>query len=158
MNQKAIDEFKRLKKELSDKLKTNFKKITKELFEEYPDLKYITWQQYAPYFNDGDACEFNVYQPTFIFANEEGDEIDEDENYEVSRVFNEHGIDDEEISKHHAVEMWGNDTKKYPSLLKFSKLITNGETEDLFKEMFGENHTILIHRDGTIDTTEAEHD
>lgn len=39
----------------------NFKDIFKSTFEENPKLKSIRWQQYTPYFNDGDACYFSVY-------------------------------------------------------------------------------------------------
>jgi ArsR family metal-binding transcriptional regulator len=30
------------------------------VFEEYPQVESISWTQYTPYFNDGDACEFSV--------------------------------------------------------------------------------------------------
>jgi hypothetical protein len=31
----------------------------KEFFEEYPGVYSVSWQQYTPYFCDGDACEFS---------------------------------------------------------------------------------------------------
>ena len=50
--------------ELQEEMKTEFKEVftgeTKELFEKYSWLKEISWTQYTPYFNDGDACEFYV--------------------------------------------------------------------------------------------------
>jgi hypothetical protein len=27
----------------------------------YPAVSYVTWYQYTPYFNDGDACEFGMH-------------------------------------------------------------------------------------------------
>lgn len=32
-----------------------------ELFRTYPTLKSFGWQQYTPYFNDGDACVFSAH-------------------------------------------------------------------------------------------------
>jgi hypothetical protein len=37
---------------------------TREYFERYGHLVHaITWLQYTPYFNDGEACEFSVHHP-----------------------------------------------------------------------------------------------
>lgn len=33
----------------------------KAIFDQYPDLEEFSWDQYAPYFNDGDPCEFSVH-------------------------------------------------------------------------------------------------
>lgn len=30
----------------------------KVLFDQYPELYSVTWQQYTPYFNDGEECRF----------------------------------------------------------------------------------------------------
>jgi hypothetical protein len=32
----------------------------KELFDKHPKLESVTWTQYTPHFNDGDACVFSV--------------------------------------------------------------------------------------------------
>jgi hypothetical protein len=34
--------------------------IFSKFFEENPDALYVFWQQYTPYFNDGEQCEFGV--------------------------------------------------------------------------------------------------
>jgi len=36
------------------------KKGLNVIFEEYPNIDSISWNQYTPYFNDGDPCEFSV--------------------------------------------------------------------------------------------------
>lgn len=49
-------------------LKRDFKKnggeLIKEAFTEFfienPEIKLIAWQQYTPYFNDGDVCRFRI--------------------------------------------------------------------------------------------------
>lgn len=55
----AKKEIKDLKKKLKSQVKDVFYAAVKELFNEYPDLKSISWTGYTPYFNDGDTCEFS---------------------------------------------------------------------------------------------------
>ncbi len=33
----------------------------RQLFEAHPRLESVTWAQYTPYFNDGDACTFSLH-------------------------------------------------------------------------------------------------
>lgn len=37
-----------------------------------PEIKKIQWTQYTPHFNDGDACEFGVHEPSFLLEGSEG--------------------------------------------------------------------------------------
>lgn len=156
-----ISEFKKSEEELVKKLKENFKTITEEIFAEFPNLEYISWEQYAPSFNDGDACEFGVYEPTFVFKKTDEeiaaineDEEDEDEDYDVSRVFSR-GIDED--SRHFTATDYP-DEKKYKSLRDFSNMITDSSMENVLRSTFGSDHSIVIHRSGKIDTSYAEHD
>ena len=34
----------------------------------FPEVKKIRWEQFTPYFNDGDPCEFNVHEPAVKFT------------------------------------------------------------------------------------------
>ena len=54
-----------------------------EIFEKYPKLLSFSWNQYTPYFNDGDECTFrvNVYSLIPDFT----DESAEDHDYEYSK-------------------------------------------------------------------------
>lgn len=63
-----------LRKELMEQSKTSFKEITKVIFEKFPELESFYWTQGTPSFNDGEPCEFGVYD---VYINNE----DEDENY-----------------------------------------------------------------------------
>lgn len=47
----------------------------KEVFDAHPELEWVYWDQYAPHFNDGDACVFSVHE--FRQAMVNGLEIDE---------------------------------------------------------------------------------
>lgn len=46
--------------ELTQLMQTEFHKGLGRLFETYPQIETIRWNQYTPYFNDGDVCEFSV--------------------------------------------------------------------------------------------------
>ena len=78
------DKFKRLKekqKEISDLKKqmivesnSIFTDLTKEFFDENPELESFGWNQYTPYFNDGDTCEFSA-NTDYIYIN--GEHVDD---------------------------------------------------------------------------------
>lgn len=55
----------KLKSEYFEKMKRDgeaaLKEAFTELFDKYPELESVTWVQYTPYFNDGDACTFSVH-------------------------------------------------------------------------------------------------
>lgn len=51
---------------LTESTKT-FHQTIKEVFNENEHLEKIEWLQYIPYFNDGDVCEFAVYDPEFTY-------------------------------------------------------------------------------------------
>lgn len=48
------------KKELVDVLKPKFQEMFLPFFTKYPFVVGFQWQQYTPYFNDGDECTFRV--------------------------------------------------------------------------------------------------
>lgn len=53
---KILDSIKANRKEYSDYIAA----MLSQYFETHPDVVAITWTQYAPHFNDGDACVFSV--------------------------------------------------------------------------------------------------
>lgn len=65
-----IDKYNELKAEMMKNLKDNFSSIFEEFFNEVPEIKYVTWCQYVPHFNDGEPCEFTMHEFNFIFGNE----------------------------------------------------------------------------------------
>lgn len=50
------------------------------LAELIPPGFYLTWDQYTPYFNDGEACVFNVYDPYLVKLGEPSEDDDEDDD------------------------------------------------------------------------------
>lgn len=64
-----IDEYKKAKENFQNQMKNCFKEIFKEFFENYPEIQAVGWNQYTPYFNDGDTCEFSVHGIEFADQN-----------------------------------------------------------------------------------------
>ena len=71
---KQIEELKRQNIETSKKV---FHGAIAAFFKMYPEVAAIRWQQYTPYFNDGDVCEFGVHPPEF-YSKEDFEERDFD--------------------------------------------------------------------------------
>src|SRR6476661_3962783 len=63
---KIIAEVLEIRKEATEKIKTSLNGLFKEFFANTPEIIYITWDQYTPYFNDGDTCEFSVHDKWFV--------------------------------------------------------------------------------------------
>jgi hypothetical protein len=72
MNSSTIDafvqEYNDFLNEFSKKATEKLKEVFNEFWDSNPEIKVVTWTQYAPYFNDGDACVFSVNDPTFSNA------------------------------------------------------------------------------------------
>lgn len=75
--EKINEIYQKQKQETSEKFKTAFEAFVKDFFNLVPLVKRVTWTQYTPYFNDGDACTFSVNEPYFYnFSDEEESEDD----------------------------------------------------------------------------------
>lgn len=118
-----------LKKKMRESASETFKTCSKGLFDKYPELKSYGWQQYTPYFNDGDECLFGV-QSNYPKINE----IDSDEIYDEA---------DDNIN-------WD------PCIKDITNLIQMFDTNDL-KDMFGDHVGITVTRDD-ITVSEIDHD
>lgn len=53
-------DLKHLREVHSEAQRKFFKSIIHDYFDEYPKIARIRWTQYTPYFNDGEACEFDI--------------------------------------------------------------------------------------------------
>lgn len=83
-------------KELRDEIRKTLDEVLKLFFDANPHVASISWRQYTPYFNDGDACEFSVGDPVLTLRDapsgdssaeedeedQDGDDWDEDEDEE----------------------------------------------------------------------------
>ncbi len=56
----SLRDFSKTKAELQQKAKDIICESLREFMAAYPELKYFGWEQYAPYFNDGEPCTFHL--------------------------------------------------------------------------------------------------
>jgi hypothetical protein len=63
----SIEKLKKLKADYRELVEREGKAILKgvldQFFTKFPNVDSIRWEQYTPYFNDGDACTFSVNEP-----------------------------------------------------------------------------------------------
>lgn len=128
------------KKVATEKLKEFFV----EFWEKNPAIKAVTWNQYAPYFNDGDVCEFRVNEPHF--TNAEGEDLDD-----ITRWGEYDGEKDDIWSDYSfsggygSVAPEGVDPVSTDSL---STLLTSEVMESIMKATFGPDNTVIATREG----------
>lgn len=70
------EEIKKMKKEMIEASNKIFTELTQSIFEEHPKVKSFGWNQYTPYFNDGDTCYFSVNTDYIYINGEPADEAD----------------------------------------------------------------------------------
>ena len=127
-----------------------------EVFAKYPKLLSFSWNQYTPYFNDGDECTFRVNTDSLIpdFT----DESAEDHDYEYSQ----------------GDSTWNPKTKKYDYAELSDEKKLNNEAynelveiveaidDDTMKATYGNHITVTVSKneDGTLKTSteDYEHD
>lgn len=60
-----VDDLNAMKKVLQERANVAIRAEADILFSAYPEIRAISWTQYTPYFNDGDACHFSVNELEF---------------------------------------------------------------------------------------------
>lgn len=137
-----VKHFNREKEFLKNQAQTLFVGAAKELFEKYPELASFGWEQYAPYFNDGDACVFSVYAdyPT-INDYDTGSERFVNGAYE-----NEDG------------ELTSEQATFIDKVRKPIAALINTLPDDIMQEIFGSDTRVTITQDGKITNDETSHD
>lgn len=79
-----IKQYNDQKKALQDRVQAELKVEFAKFFELHPVVKLVAWQQYTPYFNDGDPCTFRVGTAS-LFTMEDPEEIYEGSDEEIDR-------------------------------------------------------------------------
>jgi hypothetical protein len=134
-----VDDFNVQKKTFMKKMSDSF--VTELLLEakKIEGLKSIRWTQYAPYFNDGEACTFSVYESEF--------QIEDDEDYyDIWSI------------KYHAEQ------KKKPVFagleeLKVLKSTIDSIPNEVMEDMYGDGVQVTINVEtGEVDVQDYEHD
>ena len=163
----AFDElvanFQEQTKAFQKQAQEEFKKISKQLFDLCPELTAIKWNQYTPYFNDGEPCEFRVGSPVFTNA------PDYTNVYTYGEYDGEYAMEAEETDgEENPVLVWlyGDDCyssdrhmppEYAPVFNAFESILSDSSFESVLKAMFDDHVTVTITRDG-IDVEDYDHE
>ena len=111
-----------------------------------PGVVALKWDQYTPYFNDGDECVFYVHEPRVILTGEEGAE---DFDYGDGRTTYELWDQPWENGKYVGERVYRvgdiDTTKIYYAL---EKLSATGTWESIARENFGDHAEVTATKDG----------
>lgn len=143
-----IESIKKQKEELVNQLKNDFAPMLKPLFDKTNGkITSIGWNQYTPYFNDGDECMFSV---NFDYLNINGkNEYDIDSlDWRIKYYL-------EGNEKYPLQEEW--DLELFGFVNEFKELL-NSIDDDFYKDLFGDHVEVTVNADGTVETSEYDHD
>ena len=141
----------------------------KDFFASTPGVKSVFWDQYTPYFNDGDECVFHVHEMHV--------ELDESLLAEDAQKFLERNNlsgrrDYEQLDalqsitdrrswyKYDDIERTSLNAQETAIIENFSKLenkLNHSELHEMFKFVFGDHVTVIATPDEIV-TEECEHD
>jgi hypothetical protein len=148
-------EIKKLKEEMLEASNKIFTELTKTIFEEHPKVKSFGWNQFTPYFNDGETCTFSA-NVDYIYIN--GTCVD-DSDWVSENIITNYGT-------------WNRETKKYegrtevPNFNYDSELVKANDDiieflrnfdEDFFMAQFGDHAEVTVTEEG-VSVDEYEHD
>lgn len=134
-----------VKAEMAREGKQAFQEACDEVFQAHPKLESFSWVQYTPYFNDGEPCEFHVYEDLakmvfegkdleYVWVNHRGEAVVE-------------GVEDVEDKD-------GLVAAAEAAIKVTSFLAGNGE---IALDAFGDHAKVTVSRDG-IDVEHCDHD
>jgi hypothetical protein len=118
----------------------------KTFFDACPNVKAVRWEQYTPYFNDGEECVFSVNEPTFQFAEKPGPAFTTYDSDEDGDTFYE--------------ESWqakAADYKKAGVTKKAIDTLSEVFEKDVMKAVFGDHVRVIATREG-FEVDEYSHD
>lgn len=142
-----------IQKEIKESGEAAVKELFKEFFDKNPQVVALRWQQYTPYFNDGDPCYFRVNEirAGFLSGNPDLDKkfrYSPDETAEVA-------IDGkyEEVSFHDT----GSFYETMPEVSDAVQRLNDVVVDDVFEAVFGDHAEVTATRD-SIKVEEFSHD
>lgn len=142
--QELSTKFEAVKAQMMAEATTAIHAEFKKVFDTYPELTVVRWNQYQNYFNDGDECTFDVHD--FVISNAP--------DIENVSIYGEYDGSAEDVFVHEGYYGVKNTYAKVWEIHAFAKTSIG---EDVFKGAFGDHVTVIVTRDG-IDTEHCEHD
>lgn len=165
--------IKDLQAELNKEAEAEFKDAFKDFFDQNPNVVAVHWEQYTPYFNDGDSCRFGVgsywlefnYTPEELKATAEklfndepdiGNSVKAWEEWLTSPEGLRETYDEKEFASKDSQFSFNESEKK--SLKEFKKVWNDVVEDDLFESLFGDHVTVKATREGFTSTSYDNHD
>lgn len=144
-----MDDLKRQKDATAKHFAEKLKDLFQEFFEANPKIDAVRWEQYTPYFNDGDPCTFRVCEPNLRFVNgvlteEEAENLSD---YGDGFVWSLYGVKDE-VRK---AEL----EKILNGAAELTKILS--EAEEFLEAVYGDHVQITVTREG-IKVEDYSHD
>jgi hypothetical protein len=149
------EEIKKLKEEMLEASNKIFTDLTKTIFEDHPKVNSFGWNQFTPYFNDGDTCYFCV-NTDYIYIN--GESIDESDWINETKITN-YGTWNREKREYEGrteVPNLDYDSELAKAADEIREFLRNFDN-DFFLSQFGDHAEITITAEG-VSVDEYEHD
>lgn len=152
----VLQEIVNLKKEYEEKVKSVGSSLIvdlyRPLFNENPGIDSIRWEQYTPYFNDGDTCVFGVGELRYKLTTPSDKEHDE--------------YGDGYAEAYNIGQKWDTTNRKFikvevtPELKAVKEMaeIHSNVPDDIMLSLFGDHAQITIFNDGKLEVEEYEHE
>lgn len=168
------DEIKEARDKFNDELKATFQNISKEFFEEFPMVQTITWNQFTPFFNDGDPCVFSMSDIQFVVDGFDEDDLMNPYSYEDTSAYT--GDIDDAITRYVGyaakassaeyrknyearIDVLTKQKEQWPNLANGARIFETVlySNEDVMAQMFGDGVSVYLTKDRII-TEEYDHD
>ena len=170
--QNLINQMNEIKAKMKQDGQAALKEEFKKFFDKYAVAKKIIWVQYTPYFNDGDACVFEVrdfelkanldFVADDVKAALNTDDDDYDDNYSYSEhclISTLKRIEDNASNRRWSKEKLRKLSSDESTLIEdFNTLVkASYELPDLFEMIFGDHVRVVASAEG-FETFEYSHD
>jgi hypothetical protein len=149
------EEIKKLKKEMLEASNKIFTDLTKTIFEDHPKVKSFGWNQFTPYFNDGETCEFSA-NVDYIQINDEP--VDESDWINETKITNWGTFNREKRQYEGRTEVpnFNYDPELVKACDEIREFLRNFDN-DFFMSQFGDHAEVTITAEG-VSVDEYEHD
>ena len=138
-----------VRKAASDLLQSEFKKVIVMFFTHCPEVNVIKWTQLIPYFNDGDTCEFEVYDPVYSNTTD----------IENLSIYGEYHGDATGVWCECSTRCMNSAPEHLHEYIRaLDKFLLSKELKDVLKDTFGEHAKVTITREGITAEEYSDHD
>jgi hypothetical protein len=153
MRNELIKQIENLKKQLEVIVRQELEDAITSFVRKHASIVHaVTWTQYTPWFNDGEACEFSLGEVYLRFVGAEDDDNYLPDQSEIDWLI-QRGEDPKKIESKQALANNIELHSDFDSILSY----LNNTPEYLLNDLFGDHVQVIVNKDG-IKTESYEHD